>query len=167
MAKGNFVKDTFEQIAELGGSTVKHGAKQINKTFNPLNMLPSSEGTVDSDSNLEKKAETNEKAKSTPLNFDKLNQKYAYQDKQKLDMMRNRLHNLVKNDELRAIDYFKKREEERKRKEQMQEQEKKKKLHAQMQQPNAVPKGKQRKSILSPKKKAQMEHQETKPSTGK
>lgn len=172
MAKGNLWNDSFEQALEFGASTAKQSAQAVKQTFNPLKVL---EQTTQSPQNSQDKGiEQTEKGKSneqkhTPLDFDKLNEKYQDQDKQKLDGLRNRLHQLVKSDEQKAIEARKKQEEDRQKQFQQQDQEKERKEEQQRQQEamQGEPQGKKRGSLFSPRKKGQTSHQEVKANKSK
>lgn len=170
MPKGSFWSDTFEQLAELGKSTAKQSVQAVKQTFDPLKMM---EKAVNPNAKNDKGVEKLEQGKSkkqnhTPLDFSKLENQYQNQDKIKADNLRNRLFQLVKSGEEKAIMSKKQEEEEKKRKEVYEEQEKKRKKQQQaMQQPADIPKGKERKSIFSAKKVAKREQAEVKPASGK
>lgn len=168
--KGGFWEDTFEQLAELGQSTAKKSAQAVASTFSPLKIA---EKIINPDANSSSEAsqtkETKDKnPKHTPLDFEKLKQKYAQQDEQKVNQMRQRLFQLVKSGEKEAIQKLQQEEMQKKQKEEQEEMEKRKKQQKQVaEQQEVIPKGKIRRSIFSPKKMAQKQHAETKPSTGK
>lgn len=145
MKKGSFVADTFEQLAELGQS----GKKAIK----PLTQLP--------EKMLEGVFGVKETSGHTPLDFKKLQDRYGDQDMKKTNALRSRLFQLVKSGE--EISATQKRQEnaERKRREAFPEHKKK------QEQPFAIPKGKIRRSIFSPKKMAKREQAEVRPAAGK
>lgn len=172
MPKGSLLSDTFEQLAELGQSTAKKSAQAVASTFSPLKIAekiinPTGESTSESTNPNETK---NKKPSHTPLDFEKLQQKYAQQDRQKLNQMRQRLFQLVKSGEKEAIQKLQHEEQQRKFQEQQKEEEEKRRKIQQekaAQEEIIIPRGKIRRSIFSPKKMAQKQHTETKPSTGK
>lgn len=171
MPKGKIIRDTFEQLAELGQSTVKKTVKQTTKTFSPLQLLESED---EEEKNRRKslqeklKKEAGEKGNNKPLDFDNLQEKYQEQDKQKIDNLRGRLFQLSKQEEKEVQTKRKKQKEEEERVEEQQAQEKKKKEEEKKKLEEApLPKGKQRRSIFSPKRKAQEQHPELRPAVGK
>lgn len=171
MAKGTFVGDTFEQLAEMGKSTAKASVKAVAQTFNPLQPILETKGAQKSgDKGMEKIEQAAKKAGNhTPLDFDKLQKNYGNQDAQKAQVLRNRLFQLVKGGEEKAIYEKKREEEEKKRKEAYEDREKKRReqqIQAQQQQ-SGTPHGKERKSIFSAKKVAKREQTEVKPASGK
>lgn len=179
MAKGSFISDTFEQLAELGSSTAQKTTQSVKQIISPTKMLHSLIGnnqdrtsevkggsTTGGGGTSEVKLDGN---KHTPLDFNKLGQKYENQDKQKANALTQRLFQLVKSGEEKAIYQNKKEEEEKKRKIFYEEQDKKRRKDQQKQQQSAgdIPQGKRRQSIFSHKKVAKREQTEVKPSSGK
>ncbi|MBI4973749.1 hypothetical protein HZC27_04020 [Candidatus Roizmanbacteria bacterium] len=177
--KGTFWDDTFEKALEAGQSMAKSGGKQLKQTFNPANMLKnafSAEGTADSPAEALRSGGTKEGVKgakgTTPLDFAKLQEKYQNQDKSKTDALRNKLFQMVKSGDEKIMMEKKQKEEEKKRQEAYQEHEKKRK-EAEKQRQSQIsgePQGKERQSILAPKKKKKTQLPSTaeiKPSTGK
>ncbi|MFH1826827.1 MAG: hypothetical protein ABH812_00115 [bacterium] len=169
MAKGRILEDTFEKIAELGGSTAKHAAKQTAQTFSPLNIFDSILKPAKTIESEIKKAEVEKKPGGhTPVNVDGLKKKYEGDDKQKESALRQRLFIMVKEGEETELEKKRKEEQEKKRMELQEEQQKKEEERKQKEQDSGgLPQGKVRRSIFSPKKKAQMQHTETKPAVGK
>jgi hypothetical protein len=171
MAKGQFWHDTFEQIAELGGSTAKKTVKAVTQTLNPLNTLTPSTETLSKEQQEKMKSEAKKNNNSTPLDFNKLQQTYQDQDKIKEDALRRRLFQLVKDDEKKVIETNKQEKAQKEQQEAQDDVNKKKHLEEKNRQTESgsSPKGKERKSVLGGgKKKASMEqHAEYKPSTGK
>lgn len=177
MPKGGFWSDTFEQLAELGHSTVKQTGQAVKQTVSPSKIIGQIIGTSQERTSEVKggstegggrTSEVNEGKNNTPLDFQKLQQSYQNQDKQKENALRSRLFQLVKSGEEKAVQEKEKKTEEEKRKEIYEEQEKKKRQQQQIQQQIAsVPQGKVRRSILSKKKAVQQQQTEVKPSTGK
>lgn len=177
MAKGNILSDTFEQLAELGQTTAKQGAKQVGQTFSPLKLLDQLTGKtqgsiseVKGDSAEGGRGSSEVKGgKSTPLNLDKLHQKYQNQDKVKMESLRHHLFQLVKREDEKSLER-KKAEKQEKEKQEEKEKQAKKKQQAQQQQVQQLeeePHGKIRRSIFSPKKVAKRQTLEVRPSAGK
>jgi hypothetical protein len=90
MAKGNPWDDAFEQLAELGRSTVKHTVKSVGETFDPAkwSRTPWQERQIQKNMQKEMKELQEKKPNATPLDFAKLQQKYDAQDKTKTDALR-------------------------------------------------------------------------------
>ncbi len=173
MPKGTFVTDTFEQLAELGKSTVKKGTKQVAKTLNPLTTLDQTgEDKTGQQKTADKlKQEKNKDGNHTPLDMDKLKQNYDNQDEAKMKKLRQHLFQLGRQEEQKLL-IEKKQETKAKQQREIQEEEgKKREEEAKKQQhqlgETPLPSGKKRRSIFSPKKVAQREHAEYKPSSGK
>lgn len=168
MPKGSFLSDTFEKLAELGGTTAKQTTKVAQQVVNPQKAFEQVTG-VTTRSEEEVKRETERKKASTPLDLQKLEKSYEEQDKQKEEILRNRFFQLVKEGERGALAEAKREEEEKKRREEqeLEEQKKKEQERLKSQDADSLPKGKERKSLFSPKKKAQAQHAETKPSGSK
>ena len=171
MAKTSFWRDEIlGELLELGKSTAKKSVQQIGQTFSPLKIF---EGVVNNsnnnDSSLEKKLkEEAKKQNNTPLNFEKLQEKYQSQDKQKEESLRQRLFQLVKRGDEEILQREKQKEEERKRMEFYQREEKKRKEERKRQEASLeAPRGKIRRSIFSHKKVAQRQQAEVKPAAGK
>lgn len=188
MSNNSIIRDSFEQILELGGSTAKQAVKAVAQSFNPL-QKPSSENKSSNplQNPGDKGKETVDKAKMnnhTPVDFQKLDDAYKKQDQISLEEQRkllspeqlqeqdeHRYFQRVKKEEEEAILKRKQEEEERKKQEAMEEQKKKQEQQAKAQQPvGDLPQGKVRKSILGGgRKKASSAPppQEVKPSVGK
>ncbi len=167
MANKTILHDTFEQLAELGQSTAKKTVKAVAQTVNPLY---SPEKTAE-DQQKQFEELNKKKDNHSPVNFEKLQKKYASEDAQKTSQLRNRLFQLVKDAEKQSLDQHY-QEEQKKQYEAQREAEKKKKLEEDRLQAQTfeTPKGKVRKSILGggKKKSAGMEqHAEYKPSSSK
>lgn len=169
MAKGKILHDSFEQLAELGKTTAKQGAKQVAKTFSPLKLFEQATGQNQDDNGNEQTDELKKKKDaSTPLDLDKLQKKYQDQDKLKTQLLRNRLFQMVKREDEKSLERKKADQQEKKRKEEYEKQEKKKQQVQQQQVQSAeTPRGKQRRSIFSPKKVAQRAQAEVRPAIGK
>lgn len=169
MPKGNIVHDTFEQLAELGQSTAKGTAKAVAQTFSPAKLWEKATGAGSGTANpLESAEKGKNKPNHTPLDFDKLQSSYKTDDEAKLKILRSRLFQKVKREEQEVIDDKKRAEIEKKQKEQREiEMKKRQELEKQQSMQGGLPKGKERKSIMSPKRKAQEKTPEMKPATGK
>ncbi|MDO8497509.1 MAG: hypothetical protein Q7S61_03105 [bacterium] len=168
MAKPGFWSDTFEQLAELGKTTGKQSAKSVAQTFNPVKILEQAAGSTGSPNEGDLKNEFQKKKNHTPMDFDKLQKKYQEKDTQNLATLRNRLFQMVKSGDEKILAEKKQEEEEMKRKIYYDEMEKKRRKQATVQQQSQfAPKGKEKRGLFSPKKKAQAQHAETKPATGK
>lgn len=169
MPKGKLLEDTFEQLVELGQSTAKKTVKSVAQTFNPFDKNSSS-GKENSQNSLNLQTEKlkNKKNNHTPLDFDKLQKKFQDKDKIKTEALRNRLFQMVKQGDEKIIVEHRQKELEKKRQQVYLEQEKKKKEEERKkQQGSAIPMGKVRKTIFSPKKTAERQHAEVKPASGK
>lgn len=169
MAKGRILEDTFEKIAELGGSTAKHAAKQTAQTFSPLNIFDNiSKPAKTIESETKKVEEAKKEGSHTPINVDGLKKNYEGEDKQKENALRQRLFNMVRQGEDEEVQKKKREEQEKMRIELQEEQRKKEEERKQKEQKSEnIPQGKIRKSIFSPKMKARQQHAETKPAVGK
>lgn len=172
MPKGSFLSDAFEKLAELSTSTVKkttQAGKQIVSPTKIIEKITGTESTINNP-NLLSNPEKNKNPNHTKLNFEKLQQKYQNNEKPDVTALRNRLFQLVKSAEEKAISDAKRKEQERTQKFVYEEQEKKKREQERQRQEQTelVPQGKVRKSIFSRKKKAaQANTVEVKPSKGK
>jgi hypothetical protein len=156
MAKGSFLSDTFEQLAEFGQSTAKQTGKAVKETFIPLTR-PS-----------QKEKSANSKPGHTPLDFDKLNKSYRNQDDLKAKALAARLFQLVKSGDEKVLEEKKQKQAEKERAEAQEAENKKRKAFEEKQkQSAATPHGKERRSIFSHKKVAEREQTEVKPASGK
>lgn len=157
------VQNVFEQLKDLTIETGKATAKAINETFNPLDALMKSDNNS---SNL--KETSNQRKNHKPLDFENLQKKY--QDKEKIaqEALRQRLFQMVRQGEQQVAQEKKQKELEKKRQEAWEEEQRKRKQEEEKrQQQTAIPMGKIRRSIFSPKKVAQRQHIETKAASGK
>ncbi len=156
MAKGKILEDTFEQLAELGVSSAKKTVKSVAQTLNPFDKPTSA------------RTESVKKKNHTPLDFDKLKNKFQDKEKLKAEALRNRLFQMVRQGDERLVMEKRQKELEKKRQEAYLEEEKKRKeKEKKRQQAVPIPTGKVRRSIFSSKKAAEQQHAETKPATGK
>jgi len=155
MAKGSILGDTFEQLAELGQSTAKKTVKSVAQIVNPFDNA--------------KTSEIKRGKNHTPVNFDKLKNKFQDKDKLKAEALRNRLFQIVKREDEKILERKKMREVQNKRQEEYDVQEKKRKEQEKKKRElqGNIPKGKVRQSIFSVKKAAEQQHFENKPASGK
>jgi len=164
-------EEILGKLLELGKSTVKNTGQQLKQTFSPLKILEGIVGGGNENASIEKndKNELKREQNSTPLDTEKLRQKYQEQDKQKEEALRQRLFQLVKRGEEEALQRQKQQEVEKQRMEAYKQQEKKRKEEERKRQETLVevPKGKIRRSIFSPKKVVQRQQAEVKPASGK
>lgn len=173
MPKGKILEDTFEQLVELGSSTAKKSAQQIVQTLNPFSSLTQTDNgrtsEVKSEQNQVKTSEVKKDKAHTPLNFNKLQEKFKDKEKMKMEGLRNRLFQIVKREDEKSLERKKMEEADKKRREEYLAQEKKRKEQEkkQQEQQGNIPRGKIRRSIFSPKKTAERQHAELKPATGK
>lgn len=168
--KRTIITDSFEQVAELGKTTVKSTVKTTKNivmdlgTAKALEQLVTGSGSGGSE-------KLNGNKNHTPLDIENLKGKYEQQDKQKEESLKMRLFHLSRQEEGRVL-AEKKQEEKQKEQQLIQEdQEKKRKEEEekkkQAEQGQVLPSGKKRRSIFSPKKKASEQHMETRPASGK
>jgi hypothetical protein len=155
----------FWELTELGASTAKKTVKSVAKTFNPLPILDQTPNS----SEHPPSPESPQSPKShTELDFEKLQKKYADQDAQKTEILRQRLFQLVKGSEEKILMEKKQEELEKKRKEAYEEQEKKRREEEKKKKEAApIPMGKIRRSIFTPLKVAKRQTAEVRPSAGK
>jgi len=160
----------WDDLWELGESTVKTTTQELRQTFSPLKILEGIVGGGNESPLIEKndKNELKGKQNSTPLDTEKLRQRYQEQDKQKEGALRQRLFQLIKRGEEEALQRQKQQEAEKQRMEAYQEQKKRKEEERKKQEALVeIPKGKIRRSIFSPKKVVQRQQAEVKPAAGK
>ncbi|OGK18307.1 hypothetical protein A3G67_03365 [Candidatus Roizmanbacteria bacterium RIFCSPLOWO2_12_FULL_40_12] len=167
--KKTFIGDTFEQVSDTGTSTVKQVGKAVQTTFDPLQALDQENDiALDNKTDENVKSEVENNKNHTPVDLEQLKNNYNDQDKLQEEAARQRLFKMVKEGEREAYDLKKKKEEKRKNKEEEEKDQKKKKKEEERkkQDETSLPKGKQRRSIFSPKKKARLQHAEYKPQSG-
>jgi len=167
MPKGKILEDTFEQLVELGQTTVKQTGKAVAQTFSPLKLIESAFSL-----NPQNSPNSQESLKSpkshTSLNFEKLQKNYDKNDAKKTNALRLHLFNLVRRADEKSLAERRQKELEKKRREEMERQEKKRKEEEKKKlQASPLPKGKVRQRIFSPKKVAERSHAEIRPATGK
>ena len=147
MAVKKILKNAFEQVVETSKDVAKSSAKQIKDTLSPWDMIRNSFTETNPQKNMEHQMKSNEAQgkdeKHTPLNFDNLNKSYADQDKQKIDAMKQRLFQLVKNDSEKADQKTKQEKMQKERNEQQEEMDKKREEERRRQQSGMIsPQGK-------------------------
>lgn len=175
MAVKKIIKNAFEQVLESGKSMASSSAKQVKETFNPWDMIRNSftEGDKSNQNQVNKMKELHGKGGyHTPLNFENLEKTYAKQDEQKIQMMKQRLFQIVKRDEEKTHQKTEQMKSEKERQIVQEENEKKRRAEEQrrMSAQSAAPEGKSgRGSALSRKKRKATEPQpvETKPASSK
>ena len=127
----------------------------------------------DSHQNAPSKEKNSKGPNNTPLDFEKLQKKYADQDKQKIDAMKQRLFQLVKKDEEKVLTKDKQEKAEKERAIAQEEMEKKRKEDERQRasQSSNAPAGKSGRgtALMGKKKRKPTEPQpaETKPGGGK
>jgi len=166
MAKGTILGDTFEQLAELGQSTAKNAVKSVVGIVNPFTR---NEANESHESNKSHSPEIDGKKNHTPVNFDKLKNKFQDKDKLKAEALKNRLFQLVKREDEKVLERKEMDEAQKKRQEEYEEQEKKRKEQQQKQnqQQDDMPTGKAKRGVMSRKKTSEQQHVENKPASGK
>ncbi len=161
----NFARDTIGELLELGKSTAKTTVKQVGQTFSPLKLTEKTLGIEEKEDPFKENKPKNENF--TPLNTERLEEKYEQGKDAKYQALRRRLFNKIKQEERRLLEQKKLEEarkkqfeEERKRRE---EEEKKKKEQEEL----VVPKGKVRHSIFAFARKIKSKFAEFRAGSGK
>lgn len=170
MTKSGILEDTFEQLAELGQSTAKNAVKSVVQIVNPFDKTSGGKTSeVNSAQNQARTAEVKRGTNHTPVDFDKLKNKFQDKDKLQAEALKNRLFQIVKREDEKILERKDMEEAQKKRQEEYDEQAKKRKEQEkrQQEQQGNIPKGKIRRSIFSSKKTAERQHAEFKPATGK
>lgn len=174
------IKDAFEQVFETGKDIAKSSVKQIGETLSPWDMIRNSftdsstspEGKNQNIRTLAKEMKGNGGAAS-PLNFEALGKSYENQDKMKLESMKQRLFQLVKNEDIKTMQRKDQKVAEKKQIESQEIAERNRRIEEQrrINAQSAAPEGKSgRGSALSGKKKrkpTEPQPAETKPGGGK
>jgi len=166
MAKNTILGDAFEQLAELGVSTAKQTVKSVAQVVNPFSK---NESYKSNESNRSNSPELNKKSNHTPVDFDKLKNKFQDKDKLKAEALKNRLFQLVKREDEKILERKDMDEAQKKRKEEYEKEDKKRKEQqkkAQGQQ-SGMPTGKAKRGFMSHKKSSEQQHVENKPASGK
>ncbi len=170
MAQSSILQDSFEKVAELGGSTAKKAGKSVAQIVNPFKIAEKivSGRPIQENPDLQQELK-NKKDKHTPLDFQKLQEKYKRQDTAKTEALKKRLFDMVKKEDEDQLE--KKKQEEQEKKQQIlygeQEKRKKEEEKRRQEQTAAAPQGKQRRNIFSPKKMAQRQQLEVRADSGK
>lgn len=170
MAKGSILSDTFEQLAELGASTAKKTVKSMGQIINPFDKTSGGKTSeVSQEKNIGKTSEVNRGKNNTPVDFDKLKNKFQDRDKLQAEALKNRLFQLVKREDEKVLERKEMETAQKKRQEEYGEQEKKRKEQQQkaQEQQGVIPTGKAKRGFLSRKKTSEQQHVENKPATGK
>ncbi len=167
MPKGSILSDSFEQLAELGQSTAKKTVKSVAQIVNPFDNAKTS--AVGQEQKTGKTAEVKRGNNHTPVDFEKLKNKFQDKDKLRAEALKNRLFQIVKREDEKIIERKEMEEAQKKRQEEYSTQEKKRKEQEKkrQEQQGNIPMGKVRRSIFSSKKTAERQHAELKPATGK
>ncbi len=151
------IKNTLGELFELGKSTGKKTTKAIKQSFNPFYKPESTQERGKSHGSNANELRPSEVPtdKSTPLNLDRLQERYRKQDEEHMNSLKQKLFNLVKEGEKEAISEKRKKDEEKKRKEEEEKRRKEQEEERKRQQESRIvePKGKERKSIFARKKK--------------
>ena len=166
--KKTILSDSFEQVAELGKTTVKKTAKTLKDIVQDVGTAKSLEKLIDGNGSTS--AEKTNGQNHTPLDLDKLKENYDEQDKQRMKTLTAHLFQLSKQEEAKVNVERKQKEQQKLQQDVSEEQEKKRREEEkkkQEEQGPPLPSGKKRSSIFSTKKKADEQHMETRPSTGK
>ena len=164
MKKGSFWDDTFEKAVEAGRVMTKSGVKQLKQTFSPLQMIKNAAGIssaengnprVTSDAENQMKEAVGKNPNNTPLDFAKLQDKFADKDKTATDALRQRLFQMVKSGDEKIFIEKKQKEQEKKQQEMYDVHEKQRRQQEQQQiaAQAGEPQGKERTSVLGSKKK--------------
>jgi len=168
MAKGNILSDSFEQLAELGQSTAKKTVKSVAQTLNPFDKTAVGKGPG-SEEFGRKTSEIKNKKDHTPLDFNKLKNKFQNKDKLKAEALRNRFFQIIKREEEKILERknLKEKEVERQQEEETYEKRKKEQEKKQSQQQDSMPVGKAKRGTMPRKKSSEQQHVENKPASGK
>ncbi len=162
----NFARDTIGELLELGKSTAKQSVKQVGKTFSPLKLTEKTLGLKET-SETETETKRESQKNHTPLDTQKLEEKYEESKEIKYKRLKKRLFEQIKREEREILERKKAEEtrkkqleEQRKKKE---EEEKKKKEQEEL----IVPKGKVRRSIFAFARKIKSKFAEFRAGSGK
>jgi len=178
MAFKKIISDAFEQLGETVKDSAKSSVKQIGETLSPWDMIRNSFSEGDK---TPENASTKSKLKelqgngggASPLNFEALGKSYEKQDNMKLESMKQRLFQMVKNEDTRSIQRKDQKIAEKKQVEGQEIAEQKRRAEEQRRynSQSAAPEGKSgRGTALSGKKKrkpTEPQPAETKPGGGK
>ncbi len=172
MKKGSLFSDTFEELVELGKSTVQKTGKTVQDlTVGAVKKAGQSVvgQPIHSRENSTQKSEKAKEMNHTLLDIKKIESQYKSEDKEKTEEVRRNLRHyfdLQKSEEKKAVDEHEKEEQERVKMIEDEEGKKKKEEESKKQEV-VLPKGKERKNIFSPKKIAKRSQVETRVGSGK
>ena len=163
MTKNTILGDAFEQLAELGSSTAKKTVKSMAQIVNPFSP---NESNV---SNKTNSPEVSRGKNHTPVDFDKLKNKFQDKDKLQAEALRNRLFQIVRREDEKVLERKEMEEAQKKRQEEYEKQEKKRKEQQQkiQGQQSGMPTGKAKRGTMTRKKASEQQHVENKPASGK
>jgi len=165
MAKGQFLDDTFEKVVEMGQTTAKNTGKQVVQTFSPIIILENALGQGQSSQPAKEKID---EKNNTPLDLNKLKEKYNKQDTVKVEGLQRRLFHFVKEGEEKAIQEDRNEKMRKKHQEMSETREKKEGIEKKRRMSSGeLPHGRERRSIFSTKKVAKREQVEVRPASGK
>src|SRR3990167_6802104 len=158
MRKGSLLSDTFEELVELGKSTVQKTGKAVHGltvgTVKKVGQSVVGQQPINSSEHISQNKEKTNNLNHTPLDIRKIESSYKNEDREKTDKVRQNLRHyldLQKSEEKKAVYEHEKEEEERVQTIADEEDKKKKEMEGrQIETP--LPKGKERKNIFSPKK---------------
>jgi len=170
MAKGSILEDTFEQLVELGQSTAKKTVKSVAQTLNPFDKTSGGKTSeVNSEQNQARTSEVKRGNNHTPVDFEKLKNKFQDKDKLQAEALRNRLFQIVKREDEKILERKDMEKAQKKRQEEYLAQEKKRKEQQQkiQGQQSSMPTGKAKRGFMSRKKTSEQQHVENKPASGK
>mgnify|MGYP001205221092 CR=1 FL=1 len=170
MAKGTILGDTFEQLAELGASTAKKTVKSMAQIINPFDKTAGGKTfEVNQEQKAGKTAEVKRGKDHTPLDFDKLKNKFQDKDKLQAEALKNRLFQIVRREDEKILERKEMDTVQKKRQEEYDEQAKQRKGQQQKTQgqQGGIPTGKAKRGFMSLKKKSEQQHVENKPASGK
>ena len=168
--KNNITGKITEELLELGKSVAQNTATQMAKTFNPFTLAEQIISPPSKD-NLEKQ-DVKKGKNFTPLDTKKLRQKYDKRQKEndqaKLEALRKRLFQQIKQEEIRYLEEQKLKELEKKRKEEEEQRKKEEEKRKKEKEVLIEPEGKVRRSIFAPlKRKIKSKLTEFKAGSGK
>lgn len=165
MTKNTILGDAFEQLAELGSSTAKKTVKSMAQIVNPF----SSEPNESNKSNKSNSPEVKHGSNHTPVDFDKLKNKFQDKDKLKAEALSRQYFQNVKREDEKILQRQEMEVAQKKRQEEYEAQEKKRREQQQkmQNQQSSIPTGKAKRGTMSRKKASEQQHVENKPASGK
>lgn len=171
MRNGSLLSDTFEELVELGKSTVQKTGKAVQGlTLGTIKKAGQSVvgQPINSFEHISENQEKTKKINHTPLDIKKIESEYKNEDREKAEEVRKNLRHyfdLQKSEEKKAVDEHEKEEQEGVKIIE-DEKEKKKKEEESRKQEVVLPRGKERKNIFSAKKIAKRSQVETRVGSG-